>query len=327
MKYPYSGNNYYIMRRKISIFILFLAGFGFVFAQNDTSKIVLKKPMLNGHSFCSFNTTNSAFIKTYLDATMGIGSTGLIELPGIPIGDNEILAFKGKVAFMNVQVKYQQKFNDWLALYATMSIGGRLGTSISTILVDGVNTYNGGSIGWLFRVVKKQKFQMTGNLFVKNLGGNFINLIGYINDIIDDVPNPEVVKYVPVLNAGIGVQGSYAFNETFGLQFSTDISYGESFNRGESDVFSSFSLVGDMDLMPRHQIPVGFGLGYTITSNPETTYLNFIYTNIFSAKFAYTGSSDFEIGLQFTLNTVEVSSSLDKNPMLFKTQLGLRFYF
>ncbi len=327
MKSLYSGDNYYIMRRRISILILLLAGFGFVFAQNDTSKIIFKKPMLNGHSFSPFNITKSAFIKTYLDATMSLGSTGEIQLPGIMIGDNEILAFSGKVAFVDIQINYQQKFNDWLALYATINIGGRLGTSLSTILVDGVNTFSGGNVGWLFRVLKKQKFQMTGNLFVKNLGGNFINLIGYVNDVIDGVPNPQVVKYVPVLNVGIGAQGAYAFNEVFGLQFSTDVSYGESFNRGTNDIFSSFSLVGDMDLMPRHQIPVGFGLGYAITSNPESTYLKFIYTNIYSFKIAYTGSSDFELGFQFVYNRVQVSSSIEKNPMLFKAQLGFRFYF
>ena len=327
MKYPYSGDNYYIMRRRISILILFLLSFGFVVAQNDTAKIILMKPMLNGHSFINFNTTKSAFIKTYMNTEMGLGSTGEINLPGFMIDDTEILAFSGEVLFMNLYLEYQQKINDWLALYAKMYLGGRLGTSISTILVDGINSFKGGNIGWLFRVVNKQKFQMTGNLFVRNSEGNFINIIGYVNDIIDSVPNPEVVKYIPILNFGAGLQGAFAFNETFGLQFNADISYGESFKRGTSDIFSSFSLFGDMDLMPRHQIPMGFALGYGISSIPETTYMEFIYTNIYSAQIAYTGSSDFELGFQLIFNRVQINSLEDEKPMLTKAQFNLRFYF
>jgi hypothetical protein len=315
------------MRILIIITFIILAGFGTVFAQNDTAKIILKKPMLNGHTFSSVNTTKSAFIHTQVAAELGIGNTGIIELPGIKIGETEILAFAGNVAFLSANVSYQQKLNDWLALSLTLNIGGRLGTSISTILVDGVNTYSGGSLGWNFRVIHKKKFNLSGSLFVKNISGRFINLIGYITDIIDSIPNPAVIKNIPVLNVGIGAQGAWAFNNTFGLQFGAEFSYGESFQREINKLFSTINITGDVDLMPRKHIPLGFALGYMLTSSPEKTYLKFIYTNIFSGKIAYTGSSDFELGLQFILNKVELASEVKKKPMLFKTQLDFKFYF
>lgn len=315
------------MRSLLIIFLVFLSGPWSILAQNDTSDIVLKKPMLNGHSFNSVYTTKSAFIKTYLDAELGIGSTGFLTLPGLKIGDVEILGFTGSVAFATANVSYQQKINDWLAFNLALNVGGRLGTSISTILVDGVNTFSGGSLGWVFRIVKRQKLQMTGDLFVKNLSGSFINILGYVNDIIDSVPHPSVIKNIPVLNVGIGTQGAWAINETWGVQFGADLSYGESFNRGQNNLFSSFNLTGDMDLMPRHNIPLGFALGYMLTSNPEKTYLEFIYTSVFSGKIAYTGSSDFELGLQFIMNKVQLSTQVKKRPMILKAQIDFKLYF
>lgn len=310
----------------IIVFTL-LVGYGNVFAQNDTTKIVLKKNMLNGHVFNSINTSKSAFINTYLNTEMSVGNTGTLNLPGIKIGDHEIFAFTGDVSFFSVDITYQQQINDWLALTLAMNLGGRLGTSISTILVDGLNTFGGGSVGWDFRLVKNKEFQMSGSLFVKNIYGSFIDVIGYVNDIIDDVPNPAVVKNIPVLNVGFGGQGAWAINQTYGLQFGADVSFGESFERGEHSIFSSANIAGDMDLMPKKRIPLGFAVGYMLSSNPEDTYLEFIYSNILSGKIAYTGSSDFDLGLQISASNVKVKSALQNTPIIIKSQLDFKFYF
>ncbi len=314
--------------RKIIILLAVIFGVQLsIIAQNDTTKIVLKKSMLNGHIFTSINTSKSAFINTYLNARLGVGNTGNIDLPGFVIGDNEIFSFTGSVTFILVNLDYRQKINDWLALRLAMSLGGRIGSNMSTILVDGLNTFNGGSIGWDFRVVQEQKFQMTGNVFVKNINGSFIDIAGYVNDIIHDVPFAAAVNNIPVLNAGIGAQGAWAFNKTYGLQFGGDMSYGESFNRGEKNFFSSFNISGDMDLMPRKNVPLGFALGYMYSSNPEDTYLEYIYTGIYSAKIAYTGSSDFDLGLQLIMSKVQLSETINQSPSIVKTQLDFKFYF
>jgi hypothetical protein len=315
------------MKTFLIIIFIFLGVSASLFAQNDSIKIVPKKTRLNGHSFTSVNTSKSAFINTYFGSENGIGNTGTLDLPGIVLGDNEILDFTGSVNFFTFNINYRQKFNDWLALRLSMSAGGRIGSNMSTILVDGLNTFNGGSIGWDFSLARKQKFQMSGSIFVKDINGSFIDIAGYVEDIINNVPFARAVKNIPVLTVGIGGQSAYAFNETYGLQFGLDLSYGESFNRGKESFYSSFNISGDMDLMPRKQVPLGFALGYMISSNPEDTYLEFIYTNIFSAKIAYTGSSSFDLGLQFITNRVKLSDAINEFPMIFKSQIDFKFYF
>ncbi len=315
------------MRRFFIILSVFIGVCGSIFAQNDTTKIVLKKSMLNGHIFNSVNTSKSAFINTYLNTEIGIGNTGNLDLPGINIGDHEIFSFTGSVAFITTNIDYRQKINDWLALRLAIAVGGRIGSNMSTILVDGLNTFVGSSVGWDFRLLQQQKFQMAGSVFVKNTNGSFIDIAGYVRDIIDDNPFADAVKNIPVLTTGMGTQGAYAFNKTYGLQFGADFSYGESFVRNEKSFFSSFNISGDMDLMPKKRIPLGFAVGYEISSNPEDTYLEFIYTNIYSAKIAYTGSSDFDLGLKFITHRVKLSDKIKKDPMIVKTQLDFKFYF
>ena len=315
------------MRKIILIVLLFTTGLITVSAQNDTTKIVLKKSMLNGHIFTSINTSKSAFINTYLNAELGVGNTGTLDLPGINIGDLELLSFTGSVNFVTVNIDYRQKINDWMALRLGMSLGGRIGSNMSTILVDGLNTYNGGSIGWDFRLVEQQKFQMSGSIFVRNIDGSFIDITGYIKDIINDIPFAEVVRNIPVLTTGVGFQGAYAFNSAYGLQFGADYSYGESFDRNKQSFYTSVNISGDLDLMPRKRIPLGFAAGYKLSSNPEDTFLEFIYTSIFSGKIAYTGSSDFDLGLQVVVNKVKLAESIEKDPFVLKTQLDFKFYF
>ncbi len=310
----------------ITIFI-FLGVSTTLFAQNDSVKIVLKKTRLNGHFFTSVNTSKSAFINTYFGSESGFGNTGTFDLPGIEIGGNEIFAFTGSVNFFTFNSTYLQKINDWLALRLSFSVGGRVGSNMSTILVDGLNAYEGGSIGWDFSLMRKEKFEMSGSVFVKNISGSFIDIAGYVDDIINNAPFPRTVRNIPVLSVGIGAQGAYAFNEVYGLQFGFDASYGESFTRSKESLYSSLNISGDMNLMPRKQVPLGFALGYMLTSNPEDTYLEVIYTNIFSAKIAYTGSSYFDLGLQFITNRVKLSDAIDGYPMILKSQIDFKFYF
>lgn len=64
-----------------------------------------------------------------------------------------------------MNVEYRQRFNQWLSLYFTLSMAGRLGTDISTILANGISTVKGGNIGeYLEDVINGEcKFSFRGN--------------------------------------------------------------------------------------------------------------------------------------------------------------------
>jgi hypothetical protein len=46
---------------------------------------------------------------------------------------------------------------------------------------------------------------MTNTAELQNHDGNFINILGFIQDIINDHPNPKIKESIPVLTVGSGI--------------------------------------------------------------------------------------------------------------------------
>jgi len=295
-------------------------------AQSDDSANEQLVPSLNGHTFLTSSHLRSSFVTTNLQADIGFGVTSKLAIPGIIIGDHEILGFEGSILFIDLNVQYQQRFTDWLSLYMNFKMAGRVGTDFSTIVADGVNTITGGDIGWLIRIKETEKFNLSGTISVNNINGSFINVANYIQEILDDVPYPSVIKKVPAMSVAAGVRGAYAFNPTYGLQFQLDMAYGESLQRGNSKGFFAAGIMGDIDFNPKCNVPIGLGLGYTRSSAPVIVMNNGGAANIITGKVGYTGSDEFELGLQFTYYNVEINS-VESKPFVTKILLSLKFYF
>ena len=294
--------------------------------QSDAPISERKVPTMNGHTFPSSSHLGSSFITTHLQEDLGFGLTSTLKIPGIVIDDYEIFSFEGQILFFNTAVQYQQRFTPWLSLYLTFKMSGRVGTDISTIMADGVNTLSGGDIGWLLRITKTEKFNLTGTINVQNLTGNFINVSDYFEDIINNVPDPSVTKKVPAMLIGAGIRGAYAFNPTYGLQFQADFDYGETFERSITKGYFSAGLIGDVDFLPKHNTAVGLALGYAISSAPEIVMGEGGLSHLITGKIGYTGSDDFELGVQYTYFNVNINS-VDDKPFISKILLILKFYF
>ncbi|RLD20305.1 MAG: hypothetical protein DRI69_06570 [Bacteroidetes bacterium] len=294
--------------------------------QSDDSGNALLVPSLNGHTFLTSSNLRSSFISTNLQADIGFGLTSKLAIPGIIIGDFEILGFEGSILFVDLNVSYQQRVTSWLAFYATFKMASRLGTDMSTILADGVNTLTGGDIGWLVRIHHSEKFNLSGSININNISGGFINVTDYFKEIINDVPYPSVIKKIPALSLGMGLRGAYAFNPTYGLQFQAGVAYGESLERGNTTAYFSGGIMGDINFRPKHKVPVGLALGYTHSTAPEIIMNNGGAANLFTGKIGYTGSDEFELGLQFTYYNVEIQS-VESKPYVTKLHLSLKFYF
>ena len=314
------------MKKLIYIFIVFFMGSGILMAQVSETHIATKVPALNGHRFLSSSAYRSSFINTKIDANLGFGMTSLMDIPGIKIDDYQIFNFQGRIIFFNMKVEYQQRFTPWLAMFASFEMNGRIGGDMSTILADGVNTLNGGEIGWLIRLKQSKKLNLSASVNVQNLSGNFINVVEYVEEVIDGNQYPSVIKKVPAMSFEGGILGAWGINSTYGLQFHADYGYGESFERTKTHgyVAAGFSL--EADLMPKSNVPLGFGLGYSISSAPNIVMNNDGFSNLISANLAYTGSHDFELGLQYKLYNLHINI-VNEQTYINNVLLVLRFYF
>lgn len=314
------------MKKLLLIFIILLACLEYGNSQTTNSSPDKKVPVLDGHTFPSMGSYRSSFINTSLHASLGYGVTSPISIPGFQIGEYTIGAFEGQILFFNMDVQYQQRFTPWLALFISSKMAGRIGTEVTTIMVDGVNTLKGGSIGWLVRVMQKEKFNLAGSIYLNNVTGSVINVKEYFEDVINNVPDPTVTKTIPTMSLGLGIQGAYAFNPTFGLQFQADMNYGESFERTETKAYYSGGLVGDIDFNPNYKVPINVALGYTLTTTPAIVMSEGGASSLFTGKVGYSGADEFELGAQFTYYSVSLKNT-DDNPNINTIMLLLKFYF
>lgn len=314
------------MKKLIHIFIMLSICWSGVTAQESESPAKEKYPSLNGHKFPSTSYMRSSFITTHVQADIGIGNTSVLEIPGIEVGEYEIFNFTGQLMYFDLDVQYQQGFTPWLALFITAKASGRVGTEMSTILVDGVNTLSGGTIGWLVRIMQTQKLNLTGSVQLNNVSGSFISIPEYIEELIDDEPYPSVIKQVPSNSAGMGLRAAYAFNPSWGLQFNVDYSYGESLKREVSRSYFTSGIIGDVDFNPKRNVPVGLSLGYILSSAPVLVMENGGTANLFLGNVRYSGSEDYELGLQFTYYSAYLNSIQDK-AFVKKVMLTFKFYF
>lgn len=308
-------------------FIICLAFFATgLFGQDKDDNIDSKREILNDHIFQSLSYFRTSFTSTHLAANIGFGSTPALKIGSIAIDSIHLFEFEGQVVFVDIAVRYQQRFTPWLAMYLQGNMAGRLGTDMSTILADGVNTITGFKIGWLIGFYQSKKLNLSANVHVSSASANFMNVSQYFEDLINNVPNASVSQTVPAMVIDAGIMGAYAINPTWGLQFFGDIAYGESFERGRSQSYYNLGIEGEVDFNPNYKVPIGLALGYVATNNPESVSDNSGFSNIFIGKIGYTGSKEFELGLQFSYFDVNLRS-VDNQVYVFKTMLMLKFFF
>jgi len=313
------------MKKIITAFciILFVSG---LTGQTEEKSLATKRETLNGHTFQQLSYFNTSFISTHLAANIGFGSTPALKIGTINIDTLKVFEFEGKVVFVDVTVRYQQRFTPWLAMYLEGNMAGRLGSDLSTILADGVNTITGFQIGWLIRVYHSRKLNLAANVHVASAAANFMNVSKYFEDLINNVPNPSVSSTVPAMAIDVGINGGWAISPTWGIQFFGDMAFGESFQRERTQAYYNLGIEGEVDFNPNYKVPIGLALGFVATNNPESVSDNSGFSNIFIGKIGYSGSKEFELGIQFSYFDVSLKS-VDSKPYVSKIMLMLKFFF
>ena len=230
------------------IILTFIISAAFIYnpivAQDEPNKI----PELNGHVFLPNIYMEDPFNNTYLDIAMGIGTTGQYKYPVFEIDENEfIYALKGELLYANIGIQYQQKIQDWISLQIKYYLSARIGTNIGSILAQGFTTMNSFQIGWKIRIIEREKYMLSGNFGVSNYTGTYMSISQFVDDVINEEPNPSIVSNVPALNGNFGFQFAYGVSSLFGLKLNYTNSLGESLDRESIAYLFSFGASGDFN--------------------------------------------------------------------------------
>jgi len=291
-------------------------------AQSDS----IKRPSVGNHYFTPITQSNMPSTNTYLSTLTGFGQTldlvhQLELIDGAPL-----IGLQGEVTFIDVGFAYQQRVRDWLAAYISLNVSARIGTELQSILTQGVSTIGGFEIGWHIKLLETEKIALSTNIELQNLEGNFVNVLGFVNDIIDGHPNPSLNKTVPVLAFSTGLRFAWGLNDLIGIKASANMAYGETYNRGENGFSLSTGAGIDFDFYPRYSLPVGLVIHYNISSMPEIVYVDDKYAQILQTKLAYTKASDFNLGIEFSYMKVPFINQ-EKSPSVYSVALAARYYF
>lgn len=323
-------NNYLFVSINISrtylIIVLFIMiMFGQVqhgYSQEEVQKV----PELNGHVFLPMSNIKSPFTNTTFGMKLGIGQTVNLTIPLPEIGDLPIEGIDGSVLFANLGFYYSQRVRKRAAVYLKFSMNARIGTDVGSIVSQGLNTVMATELGWIINLLETEKSSLSGTVDLYNYTGMFINVSKFVEDIIDGVPNPSLTDNVPALSAGLGLRYAYAFNSLFGMKLMGNLAYGESFDRNVTSARYNLGFAFDVNFNEKHNVPIGLALSYNLISQPEVVYFNNEFAYVGMLKIAYTGSTDFSLGLEISALSMPLED-LEKRPLVPLVAFSLLYFF
>ena len=288
-------------------------------AQSDT----LNQPSIDKHVFIPVTYSKLPFTNSYFSTHTGIGTTSGLVTKAF---DLQLKGLEGEVSFVEMGFTYQQRVRDRFAAYVDLVISARVGTELQSILAQGFNAITSFDIGWHIKLREGKKSQLSMIIELQNHKGSFVNVLGFVKDIIEENPNPTLNETIPVLAAATGLRYAYALNETVGFKTSAKLAYGETYTRGNYGFAFDLGAGIDLNFYPRFSVPVGFVLTYDITSMPDFVYVEDERSQMIQAKIAYTKASDFNLGIEFSYMKYPFLN-LDKPVTAFQAALAARFYF
>lgn len=321
--------------RAIIIFSFLLAAWGLMVLLPGTSlaeeasdhpRPEDKFPRLGEHRFIPNNLTSDPFIRTYVRNSLGMGKAVDLYIPVLEIDGIPVVGLKGDLMNAILEFEYQQAVKDWVAFLAQIRVFGRLGTGTEALLAQGVTASIGYEFGWMFRLSEGDKTALSGTLNIWNTNSTIVDLLGYVNGVIDGTNEP-LVRKTPLTRGGAGLRYAWAASELVGFNFSGETGLGESIDRSEAEkFFFQLGVAADFDLKAKTSVPLGIVLAYQGDTFPEGGEDLADFLNKFLLRVAFTGTTDFLISLDFSYAWYkpEITGEVVK---LASTLVNLRYYF
>jgi len=286
-------------------------------------------PVLGTHKFMPNSIVRDPFIKTYIRNSIGMGQALNLDVPIVEIGGNKVLGLRGDLIFASLDFEYHHAVKDWLAVWGRFGLLARLGNDTQALLSQGLMAITGFEFGWLFKLMKKDNTMLSLSLSIENGSATIINLLEYINRIIDGdySYNNSLVNNVRSLRAGSGLRFAWAVSKLFGLYASGELLYGQSSEvRGDSEIFYSVGAVLDFDLIAISDLPFGVILGYQQTSLKSSGDKTIGDLSTFLLRIGYNKISDLSIAIESSINRIP-TKVLDQTINAGLTKIMLRYYF
>jgi hypothetical protein len=304
-----------------------------VFAQMDTLQrepTPGPAPVLDGHLFQPMVGVASPFLITTTHVNVSAGQTLNLELPILTIGEKIVIAPKGDLLIVGMAAGHEQRIKDWLSVFGTFRLLGRLGTNVSSLLSQGVNTIGAFTLGWKVKAIETRDLMTSVSLDLTNGSVTTVDMERFLSGVIDSngvVATNPLLDTKPSLTAGLNARAAYAFNRTFGATGFIGAVYGESSVRGgEADIYFDAGFTFNTDLRPSTDVPLAITLGYGYRETPsveDAAQSQSVSTG--GLRFSYSGTEHFALGLQINGQFAEIEGA--STAFFIGAGLDMRFYY
>lgn len=297
-----------------------------LFGQNSIQPEPNNIPSLGGHRFIPNSKIASPFTNTHIGIRLGIASTDVFDNISLEIDGEEIIGLKGSLLFADLNFEYQQQIKNWIAVYFTFGVTARVGTELQSMLTQGINTVGSFKMGWVFKLIETEKLLFSGSLQINNYTTNFINVKKFLQDAINNQPEPSISENIPILNGNGGLRFAYGINSLMGFQIYGELGYGDSFDRGKS--IANYSLGGtyDFDFFTISKVPLGLSLFANMTSFPEIVQITGKQANSVGVKLSFTSAKHYNFGFELSRISVPVFD-IDENVNSSAMFITSNYYF
>ena len=266
------------------------------------------------------------FITTHVQTSVTLGQTLNSTVPVFDVSDSTIIgSAPASILLAGIGFKYQQSVKDWLAVHINFATVGRVGTSTTSLVSQGLTGSISYHLGWIIRTHQSEDFLLSTSLGLGNNNATIINLLDWAGGILEGVTVP-LVRSHPALRGSAGVHAAWGLSNRFGLLGAIEMSYGESLDGfGTNQWYPDGRLAVSYDLEYDLRVPLGLALAGGIfdtdanTSIGETVWF-------WSARLGLQTAGDFSIGLELSVNYTE-NQEYGNSQQISQFTIDMRYYY
>ncbi len=295
-----------------------------------TTRSTIQGPRLGEHLFSPIAGVPLPFIRTVTTLNVGVGVSRGLDLPLFEIGGEPVYASVGELAVLGFSARHEQAIKPWMSFYLELNLVGRLGTNITSLLGQGINTATGFDVGWNVRILENQKWSVITGLGLEDGTYTTIDIQRWAEGLIDSgyvTADNQLFDTKPALKATWTSSAAYTFNEAIGIYGIVTAGVAEpKVRKGAYNLLLDGLLALSVDWDPVAGVPVGTTLGVEYRENPgisgadEGSYKN-VYLRI-----GYTGEDAFGLGAQLQYQYAPVGG-VANDVSFIGAGLDMRFYF
>lgn len=296
----------------------------------EETRLTPQGPVFAGHTYSPIAPLDLPLIRTTTQMNIGVGQTTGIRLPVINIADKVVLAPVGNLAVATGLLRHEQAIKSWMSVYMEFVGVGRLGTNVSSLLAQGVNTSMYYQLGWKIKVLETEKLYFSSGLELRDGVYSTIDLQRWAKGLIDSgyvsVNNP-LIDTKPALAVTVPIRGMWTLSDVMGLYGGITVGFAESYVRGpEPRIQVGAHAILSTNWNPVLKVPIGTSIGFAYSELPESGQTGSGAVKNLYLRIGYTGERAFSLGVQTMLQYAPIAD-VTKDVTFITAGVDIRFYF